>query len=341
MSVARRAFTLVELLVVIAIIGVLVALLLPAVQAAREAARRSSCTNSMRQLIVALHHYEFAQEHFPSGVVNDQGPVRNLPEGNHMSWIAQILPELGEPARYRQIIFARGAYHQQNNLMRQSIIGLLLCPSYPGPEAPYSCYAGVHHHVESPIDADNRGLLFLNSRVKFDEIPDGSAYTLIIGEKLPRGASDLGWMSGTVATLRNTGTPLNQELQSGGNVARGAICLYGSPGPKRTAERTRGRGMIPRAAMPPVHRPILGRNRLARASRTTQTPTPRTSPRAAIPRPRCSLAALAVIMSVLSTSPAQMAGCAPSATQSTPVCWKRSAGATTAKSWTTGDSDAR
>ena len=169
----------------------------------------------MRQVIVGLHHYEFANEHFPSGVVNDKGPVRNLPEGNHMSWIAYLLPELDEPAQYRQIDFSVGAYHRRNNAMRQMTIGLLICPSYGGPDAPVSCYAGVHHHVEAPIDADNRGMLFLNSHITFDEIPDGSAYTLVVGEKIPRSTTDLGWMSGTCATLRNTGTPINQGMQAG------------------------------------------------------------------------------------------------------------------------------
>ena len=206
---SRRGFTLVELLVVIAIIGVLVSLLLPAVQASREAARRSSCVNNVRQLIIALHDYEHAHEHFPAGTTNPTGPIQNLPQGDHMSWIARILPDLGEQARFRQIDFTVGAYHKLNNPMRQTTIRTLICPSWSGDDSPLSCYAGVHNDKEAPIDVDNNGVLFLNSKITFDELKDGAAYTLFVGEKNPDFATDLGWMSGTPATLRNAGVQIN------------------------------------------------------------------------------------------------------------------------------------
>jgi prepilin-type N-terminal cleavage/methylation domain-containing protein/prepilin-type processing-associated H-X9-DG protein len=212
----RRAFTLVELLVVIAIIGVLVSLMLPAVQASRETARRSSCINNLRQLATALSDYQYKNERLPAGVTNDEGPVRNLPEGNHLSWIVRILPELGEGARAANIDESVGAYHARNNSVRQTSIELLLCPSCSGLEGPISCYAGVHHHLERPIDDDNQGVLFLNSRLIADDFADGAGYTLLVGEKSVRGYQDLGWMSGTAATLRNTGGPLNRDLRSSG-----------------------------------------------------------------------------------------------------------------------------
>src|SRR6476646_404760 len=87
-----RGFTLIELLVVIAIISVLIALLLPAVQSAREAARRSQCVNNLMQLGIALQSYESAHEVLPPGVVNETGPVLDQPKGYGFGWMVQILP---------------------------------------------------------------------------------------------------------------------------------------------------------------------------------------------------------------------------------------------------------
>jgi prepilin-type N-terminal cleavage/methylation domain-containing protein/prepilin-type processing-associated H-X9-DG protein len=208
-----KAFTLVELLVVIAIIGILVSLLLPAIQASRESARRVMCANQLRQLIVAVLDYDMANEHLPAGTVNPTGPIQNVPNGHHISWIAPILPYLEETAVYNNLDLSLSAYHHKNDRARQTTIGLLICPSSPADEGPYSNYAGCHHDTESPIDVDNRGVLFLNSRVTRDELKDGASYTLFLGEK-SIDDFDLGWLSGTPATLRNTGTPLNCRRNS-------------------------------------------------------------------------------------------------------------------------------
>src|SRR5215212_2687638 len=204
----QTAFTLVELLVVIAIIGILVSLMLPAIQASRESARRASCTNKMSQLILAVHDYEAAHEFYPAGTVNPKGPIQNLPNGQHMSWIVRILPYIEERVLYDNIDTSLSAYHQKNDRARQTIVRQLLCPSSAEDDWPYSNYAGCHHDVEAPIDANNRGVLFLNSRLTRDDVKDGAAYTLFLGEKLVDNF-DLGWISGTSSTLRNTGSPLN------------------------------------------------------------------------------------------------------------------------------------
>jgi len=217
---AARAFTLVELLVVIAIIGVLVGLLLPAVQAAREAARRCACLNNTTQIGLALHNHEFHTGHFPAGVINPAGPIRNEAAGQHVSWTVQILPYMEQNALAREFDQAAGVYAEKNGKLRRMRIQTLRCPSSPDPYGgnehgdpaiQVSSYAGCHNSVEAPIDAGNDGILFLNSRIKFDDIYDGSSNTLLVSERLfqhspqEQELPDLGWASGTRATLRNTG----------------------------------------------------------------------------------------------------------------------------------------
>src|SRR3954463_12540448 len=207
----RSGFTLVELLVVIAIIGILVGLLLPAIQASRESARRASCTNRISQLILGVHEFETAHEYYPSGTVNPKGPIQNLPNGQHISWIVRILPHIEEAAVYGIIDTSLSAYHQKNDRARQKSIELLMCPSSAADDGPYSNYAACHHDAEAPIDTTNNGVFFLNSKITRDDIKDGATYTLFLGEKLVDNF-DLGWISGTPSTLRNAGSPLSDRL---------------------------------------------------------------------------------------------------------------------------------
>jgi prepilin-type N-terminal cleavage/methylation domain-containing protein/prepilin-type processing-associated H-X9-DG protein len=205
----QRGFTLVELLVVIAIIGILVALLLPAVQAAREAARRVSCLNNVAQLGLSLHNYEFHFETLPSGVTNADGPIRNEPQGTHVSWIVKVLPYLEQNILFQKFDQAAGAYADANAVVRAVPISVLQCSSDPVPAIneggaiARSGYAGCHHDTEAPIDKDNHGLLYLNSKVRFSQIYDGTTVTILVSEALTS-PTGLGWVSGTRATLRNT-----------------------------------------------------------------------------------------------------------------------------------------
>lgn len=140
----RLAFTLVELLVVIAIIGILIALLLPAVQAAREAARRSQCTNNIKQLTLALHNFHDSYKRLPPGGATDQAPFGTTTGwACGSSWIVYILPYIEQTAIADQWMFTGGSGWQTSStsaapnnapLISNVIINSLFCPSSPLPK---------------------------------------------------------------------------------------------------------------------------------------------------------------------------------------------------------------
>ncbi|WP_169973860.1 DUF1559 domain-containing protein [Tautonia rosea] len=137
-------FTLIELLVVIAIIGVLIALLLPAVQSAREAARRAQCTNNLKQLALAAHNYHDQVGKFPTGMYLHPvfGPTTGL-AWNNSSWLVLLLPQMEQQSIFNAVNFSimwgenRGGgwrwnpiyMGQQNSTVRVTVINSLICPS--------------------------------------------------------------------------------------------------------------------------------------------------------------------------------------------------------------------
>jgi prepilin-type N-terminal cleavage/methylation domain-containing protein len=137
-----RGFTLVELLVVIAIIGILVALLLPAVQAAREAARRSQCQNNLKQIGLAILQYENTRKELPAGHVNIPPPDER-PENSFSNWAVEILPFIEESALYDQYDHDVYNAHKNNLPVLQTRLAAMICPSDQNAESLAKAYGGT------------------------------------------------------------------------------------------------------------------------------------------------------------------------------------------------------
>lgn len=186
----RRGFTLIELLVVIAIIGVLVSLLLPAVQAAREAARRASCTNNLKQLGLAIHQYHDAHGCLPMGYSHRPGYT-----WGGFGWGLAILPHLEQRPLFDAVNFALPAWTQANTTVCITPIATHLCPSDETSGGNFlsrdafqfamSSYVGSFGPGDMDFGSpdDRRGLFSRNSRTRFSEIRDGLSQTLAVGER--------------------------------------------------------------------------------------------------------------------------------------------------------------
>lgn len=203
-----RGFTLVELLVVIAIIGTLVALLLPAVQMAREAARASQCKNQLKQIGLAAHQYHDSMGRLPAGW------IANQPEGvPGWGWASALLPYLEQGGLDQSIQRQLPIAHAANQQARESVIPVLICASDANPKVftifsggsdgdedeafatnidsgtsmfriARSNYVGVFGTSEiEDLPAAGEGTFFFLSRTRFAEITDGLSNTVIVGER--------------------------------------------------------------------------------------------------------------------------------------------------------------
>jgi prepilin-type N-terminal cleavage/methylation domain-containing protein/prepilin-type processing-associated H-X9-DG protein len=188
MNGQRRAFTLVELLVVIAIIGVLVALLLPAVQAAREAARRMQCQNHLRQVVIAAHNYHDTMLRLPAGWCRP----------HNASAICALLQYLEQGNKYNQFDWTVDINSSATNgAARAQDVKVYLCPSDPGTGRFFAAggptgrnnympnmgnNANFHDTDTPPNRVRANGVFFRNSAIRFAEITDGTSNTAMFSE---------------------------------------------------------------------------------------------------------------------------------------------------------------
>ena len=181
-----EAFTIVELLVVLAIIGLLVALLLPAVQVARESARRVQCNNNLKQLGLALHAYHGTLGTFPAGVIDSDHDFR---DGLHSGFVL-LLPFIEQDILYHAYDFDASWRSPVNLLIAQTRLQLLICPSsgstvpqdggVPGAPTDYAFSKGPLSYLCT--QANGLGMFDLNSQVRVAKIQDGTSHTFAMGE---------------------------------------------------------------------------------------------------------------------------------------------------------------
>ncbi|WP_254511646.1 DUF1559 family PulG-like putative transporter [Anatilimnocola floriformis] len=251
----RTAFTLVELLVVIAIIGVLVALLLPAVQAAREAARRSQCSNNLKQMALGMMNYEDSLKTLPPGRTGCDGDSSYqcngfTTGGGTIGWSAFVhtLPYIEQSSLFNKIdnitVAPWGVNTGWDNATNMEVVSarpkFMVCPSESakpfvdnqpssGKKAATGNYGLCGGHLGppngSPIKHINTGVFVYRSTFRLADITDGTSSQFLLGEtknsdgyldNVPNGTAPNMWTTGSrFMTLRTTANPLNTKPSLG------------------------------------------------------------------------------------------------------------------------------
>lgn len=220
----RSGFTLIELLVTISIIAILVSLLLPAVQNAREAARRIQCRNNLKQMGLALHNFESTYRKFPASGYT-RATTAN-PHGSYTSWRACILPYLEQSAAFKAYRFDQHWWSPDNLAAGQHTMSVYQCPSVPSlnpiteavaksprpaltfaepvQRSDYDAVLGIRSIIAPalyPDKAATRSIMFRNSETRFADITDGSSNTVAVIECAAR--PDVYRGQQHVATMKN------------------------------------------------------------------------------------------------------------------------------------------
>ncbi len=205
----RRAFTLVELLVTISVIGVLVGLLLPAVQSARESARRLQSQNNLKQMGLAMHNYESTVKQLPAGYISDrvsaQADLSTLDSPPGWAWGALLLPFLEQTSLSAKLEYSLPCWHPVNANLVRTRLPMFINPGAENSEGDVAirssqgavmAWLGRSHYVanagqdepwgyDPPLADWSRvatGPFYRNSRTRFSDIRDGLSNTVFIGE---------------------------------------------------------------------------------------------------------------------------------------------------------------